>query len=277
MAFVPPLFKKLGKTVTDLFKDPFETKKQLKLKSTTANGVTLESTLEAQKNGEYGGSAKSTFKQADIGTIEAELATSGSTKYSVKAEHLSDGLTVKLSGDEKPAGKVEVDYAREYFSLSSTVDVSKDSAVIEEAGVLGYDQLAVGGAIKFNVNTSKIVDFNVGAEYSQPDYTVTVRTSDQASKLGTSYLHKFKETTLASIFSYDVDKGHRALGVLGQFNLGSKHENITTKVNTDGTLGLAFEHGLPQYHAKLRISTDHNLKSAAAAPVYGFTLSVGDF
>jgi len=59
----------------------------------------LETTGEALKSGDFAGTLKSTYKQADLGTFEAELNTSGATSYSLKADKLTKGLTVKVRYD----------------------------------------------------------------------------------------------------------------------------------------------------------------------------------
>ena len=51
------------------------------------------------KSGDFAGTLKSTYKQADLGTFEAELNTSGATSYSLKADKLTKGLTVKVRYD----------------------------------------------------------------------------------------------------------------------------------------------------------------------------------
>ena len=43
--------------------------------------------------------------------------------------------------------------------------------------MIGFDGLSVGGEVKFDVkHVNDIDDYNVGAEYSQPDYTATIKT-----------------------------------------------------------------------------------------------------
>jgi len=276
--FVPPLFKKFGKSLQDLFKEQFEYKKQLKLKTNTSSGVTLESGVEAlSKGGDYAGNVKATWKQPEIGTFETELHTSGNTKYSVKAEKLSKGLIVKVSGDEKPAGKVEVDYAQEYFSSSLTVDVSKDVTAADAAGVVGYDGLSVGGQAKYDITAQKLVDFNAGAEYAQPDFTVTLKTSDQASKFGTSYYHKISsDITVGGLFSYDTEKAARVFTVGGQYGLGDG-SFVKAKVDTNGIFATALEHRLRQPVTKFVLSTEFNTKSASTGPQnVGIALHLGD-
>jgi len=271
--FVPPLFKKFGKTVQDLFKEQYDFKRQFKLKSSTATGATLESTIESfAKGGDFAGSLKSTWKQAEIGTFETELHTSGATKYSVKADQLGKGLTVKLSGDEKPSGKIETDYAQNLFSSSITLDAASNATSVDFGGVVGFDGLAVGGHVKADITGQKVSDFNAGAEYTGKDFTVTVKTSDQTSKLGTSYFHKLNsDLSVGALFTYDVEKGTRTLTIGDEYRLGGK--NLAKgKIDTNGQLSVALVHQLAAVKVGLALET--NIHSGAKN--YGITLSYGD-
>jgi len=277
--FVPPLFKNFGKTVADLFKEQFDYKKQVKVKSSTPNGVTLQSTAEtaSKTGGDFQGTVKATYKQPDIGTFEAELNTAGTTKYSVKADKLTKGLAVKVSGDEKPAGKIEVDYAQEFFSGSLNVDVSKDATSSEVAGVIGYDGLAVGGQVKYDITRQNLADFNAGAEYAQSDYTLSVKTADQANILTTSYLHKYStDVTLGAVFAYDIEASKRLLTVGGSYKVDA---NIATKlkIDTNGILAAVLEHKLRNPAAKFVFSSEFNAKAASTVPEkFGLALHLGD-
>jgi len=277
--FVPPLFKKFGQTLTDLFKEQFEYKKQLKLKTTTANGVSLQSGAEVvgKTGAEFAGNVKATYKQADIGTFETELHTAGVTKYSVKADRLTKGLTVKVSGDEKPAGKVEIDYAQEYFSSSLTVDVSKIATAIEGAGVVGFDGLSVGGQVKYDITGQRLSDFNAGTEYAQPDFIVSLKTSEQANKITTSYIHKLSpQLTTGACFAYDIESNKRLLTVGGSYRIDSA-SFTKAKIDTNGILSTIFEHRLRNPNVKLVLASEYNAKQACTVPEkVGLSINLGD-
>jgi len=277
--FVPPLFKNFAKSVTDLFKEQFEYKKQLKVKTTTSNGVTLETGAEtaSKTGGDFAGNLKATYKQADIGTFQAELHTSGSTKYSVKADKLTKGLAVKISGDEKPAGKVEVDYAQEFFSSSLNVDVSKGATGVEGAAVVGFDGLSVGGQVKYDITGQAVADFNAGAEYAQPDFTVTVKTSDQAGKINTSYLHKVNpDLTLAGVFAYDIESSKRLLTVGGSYKIDPQ-ASTKVKLDTNGVFSALLEQKLKNPAVKFIFCSEFNAKAASTVPEkFGLAVHLGD-
>lgn len=276
-SFVPPLFKNFGKAFSDLLKEQFEYKKQFKVKTHTGD-VTVETGAESlSKAGDFGGSLKATYKNADIGTFEASLCTSGTTKYSVKADKLTKGLAVKVSGDEKPAGKVEVDYAQEFLSSSVNVEVSKESTAVDGAGVIGFDGLAVGGHVKYDVSGQKLADFNAGAEYAQADFTVTVKTTDQANKVHTSYLHKYsKDLSLGAAFCYDIEASKRLLTFGSSFRV-CEHNFTKVKVDTNGVLSAIWEHKLKSPAVKFVLSSELNAKAVSTVPEkFGLALHLGD-
>jgi len=272
MAFIPPFFKNFGKTLSDLFKEQYDYSRQLKIKSTTANGVVLESSF---KNGNEGG-VKATCKQPDIGTLQAELYTTGSTKYSVKNEKLAKGLTLKLSGDEKPSGKVEIDYAQEHVATSLVADVAANTS-LDAALVTGFEGLSVGGHYKHDVVAQQTKDYNVGAEYSFNDYTFTVKTSDAISKVSVGYLHRYStDLQLGAQLAYDL-KDHKNLLTVGTAYTVDKSTALKAKVDSQGLLAAVLEHKLPHPAAKIAISVENNAKAASTTPQsFGITLHLGD-
>jgi len=274
--FIPPLFKKFGQSVKDLLTEQFEYKKTVKVKTSAANGIALESSAEAVK-GDYAGNVKGTYKQADIGTFEVELNTSGSAKANVKADKLTKGLTVKASVEEKPAGKLEADWAQEFYSLSFGVDTSKDATAVDSAAVIGFDGLSVGGAVKYDIVGQQLQDYNSGVEYSQSDFVATVKTTNQADKIQASYLHKVSgDLSLGGLFGYDIVSGKRVFTFGGQYKVDP---DLTTKVkaDTDGVLSTVLEHRLRKSYAKVLLSSEFNLRNRTAAPEkFGLGLIFGD-
>jgi len=274
--FIPPLFKKFGQGVKDLFTEQFEYRKYAKVKTAAANGVTLESTGEAVK-GDFAGNLKSTYKQADIGTFETELNTSGSAKFTVKADKLTKGLTVKASVDEKPAGKLEVDFSEEFFSTSFGVDYAKDSTAVEGAAAVGFDGLSVGGAVKYDIVGQHLADYNSGIEYTQPDFTTTVKTTNQADRVQASYLHKVSgDLSLGGLFGYDVVTGKRLLTFGGSYKVDPTL-TIKQKIDTEGTFATVLEQRISKAYAKVLISAESNLRNQSAIPEkFGLGFIFGD-
>jgi len=263
--FIPPLFKKFGQGVKDLFTEQFEYKKYAKVKTSTSSGVALETTGEALK-GDFAGNLKSSYKQADIGTFETELNTSGAAKFTVKADKLTKGLTVKASVDEKPVGKLEVDFAQEFYSASFGVDASKDTTAVEGGASVGFDGLSVGGAVKYDIVGQNLADYNSGVEYTQPDFTATVKTTNQADRVQAAYLHKVSgDLTLGGLFGYDIVTGKRLLTFGSNYKLDADR-STKVKVDTDGILSAVLENRVPKSRAKIVLSSEFNLRNQSATP-----------
>jgi len=188
--FTPPLFKKFGKSLDDLLKKKYGAKKEFKVKSSTQDGTSFESTVAFTKESVYTGALKATHKFAAYGKAEAEIDTLGAFKGSFEsADKLAKGVTVKVSTSEKPQGTVEVDYVKDAFTFSGTVDQSRKVSV-EGASSIGHEGLSVGGQVKYNATEQLVSDYNVGLEYSQTGYTATVKTEDQADNVVFSYIHQ---------------------------------------------------------------------------------------
>jgi voltage-dependent anion channel protein 2 len=256
----------------DFFKEQFDYSKQLKLKSTTANGVVLESSL---KDGVEGG-VKATYKQSDVGTFQVDLSTAGSAKYSFKAEKLAKGLTAKLSGDETPSGKVEIDYAQEMVSTSVVSDVSANSVVLDGAVTAGLDGFSAGGHVKYDVSAQQTRDFNVGAEYSSSDYTVTIKTSDSISKFAAGYFHNYSSDMQIGVqVQYDLRSSSNVITVGGSCKLDAASA-VKLKVDSHGLLAAVLEHRLAGPSVKILLAAETNAKASTAPERFGVTLLLGD-
>jgi len=277
MSLVPPFFKNFGKSLCDLFKEQYDFVRAVKIKSTTSNGVVFESSV----NGSNEGGVKATYKQADIGTLQAEVLTTGCAKYSLKNDKLHKGLTVKLSGDEKPSGKVEVDYSLEHTALSLTADVAAATCV-DAAVVAGFDGASVGGHFKYDVVGHQPKDYNLGVEYSMPssssspDLTFTARTCDSISKVCLGYFHRYSPSLqFGAQFSYGLKDGKNELTV-GTSHVLDHSALIKAKINTNGTFAAAVEHKLAYPAAKVVLALQYDAKSIPRPQQFGVTLQLGD-
>jgi len=271
------LFKKFGKDLADLFKEKFDFKKQVKVKQIAQNGITVETTGEAQKSGDYSGNIKGSYKQPDFGLFEVELNTLGATNYSVKADKLSKGLTVKVSGDEKPSAKAEVDYQVEMYSASLGLEHNPGGNVVETGGALGYEGVSVGGSVKYDISGGNLTDYNGGVEYTQPRYTTTVKTANQASKLSFTEIFKYSAaTTLGGNFTYDINSGKYVVTAGAGYAFDPSCYS-KAKIDSDGYLTTLWEHRLSKAGVKYQLTSEFNVRNVSATPErYGIALIFGD-
>jgi hypothetical protein len=248
----------------------------VKLKSTTASGIHLDTTGESVK-GDLQGAVKVTHKTSQVGTVEFEAGTSGAVKYSVKNDKLAKGVVVKASGDEKPSGKLEVDYSKPNLGLSATVDASDKAFNVGAAAVAGFEGLSVGGEAVYDTKASKVADYNAGAEFEQADLKLTVRTLERADKLEASYHHKLRaDLTTGASFSYNIVSDAKLLTVGGSYAV-SDASTLKAKADTAGTVSTFFEHKVRASSVKFGVLSVFDAKKASATPEkYGLTLTFGD-
>jgi len=276
--FIPPLFKRFGKGLQDLFKEQFEYKKQVKVKDALSKDVTVEVTGEAIKGtSEFAGNVKTTYKVPDFGTVESELNTLGTANANVKADRLAKGLTVKVSGDERPMGKLEVDLAKEYYSTGFTVERNPSGNFVDGALVAGFDGLALGGGVKYDVANGNLSEYNGGLEYSKPDFTSTIKTTGQAQKVLLQHLHKVNgDLTVGGQFSYDIASGKYVAAAATALKFDPTASG-KVKIDSDGFLSTVFEHKFNATNVKFLVSSEYNVRNLNTAPDrFGLGLIFGD-
>jgi len=285
MAFIPPLYSKLGKSLSDLLKKKFEYSSKVSVRNNVTSDVTVEATTSLNEKSTYGGAVETTYKNRDFGEVKAEANTEGVLKAEVKANKLVDHLTVTLSGTERPSGKLLAEYQQEYFSLSGQVEHNSETTKLEATAVVGFDGFSVGGQARYDTATSDLEDYNAGAEYTKEDFTATIVTTDRADKLVASYFHKIKnrnaglKTVIGGRFEYDLTKqaNNRVLSI------GAEHDidKLTTargKIDSNGTIAAVVEHRLDNPSLKLQLAAQWSGKNKTTSPEkYGLGMCFGDY
>lgn len=280
MSHNPPLFKNFGKSYKDLIEKKFEFNREVKVKTTTLNGVTFESAGRAGKASDYTGALKVTYKRSDFGTVETEVDTDGNGKASVEADQLKKGVVVKFSGTQALAGNVDVAYRREYAAVSGGVSISSKATALDASGAVGYDGLFVGGAVKYDGTQQLCSDYNAGAEYAQPDFTVTVKTTDRAEKVTASYVHNLNpDVSVGAGFNYNIANTQRldaSLALVGSYAI-DRDTTVKGKFVSTGTFTAALEQRLYNPKLKYGLAGEFNLKNQSAVPEkFGFALTFGE-
>jgi len=287
-AFIPPLYNNIGKTFKDFIGKKYDYKNQVNTKNNVHGGdVTLDSTLvlgEGKEKGssDFSGVVKATYKNKDFGQVEGEIATKGALWGEVKATKLHDGLTVILRGTEKPTGKVTAEYRQESVATTVSAEVQTGTTLVEGTLVAGVDGFSVGGQALYNTGKADVDDYNFAGEYSQPDYTLSVRTANKAEQVNGSYWHKIPSsrgklgTQVGGQLSWDLQSNNRV------FTLGTEHDvddstSVKGKIDSNGIVSGVVEHRLANPAMKVGLSSQWNGKNKFTSDKFGVALSFGDF
>jgi len=285
MAFVPPLYSKLSKSLSDLLKKKFEYSSKVSVRNNVTSEVTVEATTSLNEKSVYGGAVEATYKNKSFGEVKTEANTEGTLKAEVKANKLADNLTLTFSGTERPSGKVLAEYQQDHFSVSAQVEHNNETTKLEATAVVGFDGFSVGGQARYDTATSDLEDYNAGAEYTQDDFTATLVTTDRADKLVASYFHKIKnrtaglKTVIGGRFEYDLTKqANNCVLFIGAEHDVDKITTVRGKVDSNGTIAAVVEHRLDNPSLKLQLAAQWSGKNkTTTTEKFGLGACFGDF
>eukprot|EP00455_Lapot_gusevi_P025323 TRINITY_DN265_c0_g1_i2.p1 TRINITY_DN265_c0_g1~~TRINITY_DN265_c0_g1_i2.p1 ORF type:complete len:281 (-),score=136.33 TRINITY_DN265_c0_g1_i2:126-968(-) len=275
--FTPTVFSSLGKTVADFFDKKFDLDRRLVLKSKAANGLSWTATSKAVTEDEktvFTNELSAKLKHKVLGTVEVKGNTSGALSTEIKADKFQKGLVVKVSGATKPNGKVDVTYTKDFAAVNVVADVNKDTAVVEASAVVGFDGLSVGGVASFAKGSNELKDYNGAFEYTQSDFSATLKTENKANKLVLSLLHSINaSTSFAARGAYNTADGDKSLEFGASHNV-DETTSVKAKLNHKGLFTALFEQ-------QVRPSVKLALVSQTCVPCFssakfGFALNLGD-
>jgi len=287
MAFVPPLWTNFGKSLKDLLTKKYDYKHQVTVKSGVTSELGLETTvgLHEKDAGAFTGQVKAKYKNKDFGEVEGEIGThpnkdKATLSAEVKANKFYDGLTVVLRGTDVPAVRAGAEYRHDSVATSLFVEAGKEATAVEATLAAGFDGFTVGGQGKV-CSTHEIVDYNFGAEYSQSDYFLTLKTAKKVEELLFGYFHNLPsrnklKTQVGAQVNWNLDSSAKV------FTVGTEHEIDETtatkaKIDTEGVLAAVLEHRLSNPLLRLQLSANWRVQDRAAAPKqFGVALTFGD-
>jgi len=235
----------------------------------------------------FTGTVKATYKNKDFGKIESEIGTApnkdkATLSTEVKATKIYDGLTVIVKGTDVPNVKVTGEYRQESVATSVAVEAAKDKTQVEGTLAVGFDGFTVGGQGRYCGNHG-VADYNFGAEYSQNEYALTIKTESKTEKLVGSYWHNIPssrnklKTQVGGQVNWNVENGSKV------FTVGTEHDidegtTVKGKIDTDGVLGAVVEHRLTNPAVKLNLSGNWQVKDKSTNPKqFGVALTFGDY
>jgi hypothetical protein len=292
MAFVPPLFTKLGKSADDLFTKKYAYKNTLAVKNKSKTGLNFTSGLVHSGKG-VDGSLKLKFKKDTFGEAEGEFSTSGTVKGSIKAKKLVKNATFVVADDLKPKEhpkeptyKAGVEYAQDNVSGIAFFETSFwKNSLVHLAGLVGFDGISVGGEVKANPqDTKNLVDYGVAAQYDHADFSVTGKTLNKFADLEVKGLYKISADHQVGVAVTKKIQG--GSGNDDAFALGTECKidaitKVKAKGDTKGILSAVLEHRLKNPNLLLTTASSfdaNNLKNGNfTAKDFGVSVLFGDY
>jgi len=284
-SFVPPYFGKIGQSVKDLFKKKYEYDHTVKTINKAKNGWTLESGAKSADN--VKGFIKGKYADPAWGESEVEVNTCAKSenKATLKLKKLADGVTVTLGSTCKDGSSdlsADIQYEQEYFAEQTVLKTDIfNKHTLDLSATVGFDGLAVGGQVKLDLSKgADVTDTNVGAQYTNSDFTLSLYTEKNCDLINGGYFQKInRDTQVGALIKYDTT-GKSARSV----TIGTEHQldfDTTIKASAElptGVVSTAIEHRLSNPKLQFGVAAQFKaLERPLVASKFGLSLTFGDF
>jgi hypothetical protein len=296
-----PLFKDIGKRVSDLLTKQFPSDKReqkAEWKSTTADGLKLEFAVKSEEGRDGSkttGSIKNDYYYKPWNsTFTAEFNTDREIKGEVSfQDRFVKGLKTIFTAQSQRRdgldyfGTLGFEYAHEYATatLSSEFGRRTDNAM-KASLVVGSQGVSLGANVEYvrRERDTELKEFKTVLAYASDEFDVTghgkVATTSKgsSSELGASYYHKLSsQVAVGTEVKFDVsnDPGKKPSLAFGTSYKLQPDSTLKARYDTEGRLALSLSQQVNR-SVNLLVSTtiDTNAPSSKNGTSVGFTLSL---
>ncbi|BGP43467.1 Mitochondrial porin [Rhodotorula kratochvilovae] len=278
MSAVPPSWKDLGKSASDLLnKDYPLAGNALEVKTRAPNNVAFKvAGVRDAKSGAIAGDLEAKYVDAKNGvTLTQAWTTSNILKTQVELENqIAKGLKLDVQGHLLPAtqGKsayVTAIYKQPSLHTRALLDVFKGPTFTADA-VIGRDGFLLGAESTYSVPTGAITRYALGLGYAAPSYTVTLHGLANLSVFSASYYHKVsKDVEAGAKAIYDTKAPTSQVGLeVGTKAYLDNTAFVKIKANSAGIVAAGYTQALrPGVKASFGIAVDTNKLGEASHKV----------
>jgi len=294
-----PLFKDLGKRVSDLLTKDFPSDKReqkAEWKSTTPTGVKLEfnlTTKEDRDGVKTVGAVKNEYSYRPWATtFTGELNTDREVKLEAGVQDkLVKGLKniFTLESKAKKGGleyfeSFGAEYRHEHVSATASAEFGKATEnAIKASLVVGTQGIAIGTSAEYvRRDTTELKELKSSVSYSSDEFDVVAYGKVNAKKsteVGATYFHRINsDFAVGTEIKFDVttkDSDKKPTLAFGSTYRFHPDATVKARFDTDGKLALSYAHQVNPT-AKLLVSAtiDTNEPSSKQGTQFGFTLSL---
>jgi len=198
---VPPSWKDLGKSSSDLLSKDFPTSgTSLEVKTKTPSNVTFKVAGFSPAHGDKitGDIEAKNIDPMNGMTLTQAWTTHGLLKTNVELENqLAKGLKFELNTalhpDQQKEGRhhglLATHYKQPGLHSRAFLDIFKGPSFTADT-VIGRDGFFLGGEATYDIRDGLIKGYNAALGFAGPDYTVTVHGLQKFNTFSASYYHK---------------------------------------------------------------------------------------
>ncbi|KAL7135749.1 hypothetical protein ABFS83_11G119100 [Erythranthe nasuta] len=270
----PGLYSDIGKRARDLLNKDYNSDQKFTLTTYSPTGVTL--TSSGTKKGElFLADVNTQFKNKNV-TTDIKVDTSSNLFTTITVDELTPGLKTILSfkAPDQRSGKLELQYLHDYAGLSSSIGLTANP-VVNFAGVLGNNKLALGSDLSFDTKEGAFLKYNFGASFTNADLIAAVTLNNKFDSVSASYYHTVNPLTNTAVggeFTHSFSSSENTITVGTQHSLDPL-TNVKARVNNAGKVSALIQH---EWRPKslITVSTEVDAKAFDKSAKFGLALAL---
>ncbi|CAL0317208.1 unnamed protein product [Lupinus luteus] len=274
MAKGPGLYSDIGKKARDLLFRDYNSDQKFTITTYSPTGVAI--TSSGTKKGDiFVADVNTQLKNKNI-TTDIKVDTSSNLFTNITINEPAPGLKAifNFKVPDQRSGKVELQYVHEYAGISTSVGLTANP-VVNFAGVVGTNAIALGADLSFDTKAGELTKLNAGLNFTKDDLVASLTVNDKGDALNASYYHVVNPLTNTAV---GAEVTHRISTNENTLTLGTQHalDPLTTvkaRVNNFGKANALIQH---QWRPKsfFTISGEVDTKAIEKSAKVGLSLAL---
>ncbi|OIW12439.1 hypothetical protein TanjilG_04188 [Lupinus angustifolius] len=274
MAKGPGLYSDIGKKTRDLLFRDYNSDQKFTITTYSPTGVAITSS-GTRKGDLFVADVNTQLKNKNI-TTDIKVDTSSNLFTNITVNEPAPGLKAifNFKVPDQRSGKVELQYAHEYAGISTSVGLTANP-VVNFAGVVGTNAIALGADLSFDTKIGELTKLNAGLNFTKDDLVASLTVNDKGDALNASYYHVVNPLTNTAV---GAEVTHRISTNENTLTLGTQHalDPLTTvkaRVNNFGKANALIQH---QWRPKsfFTISGEVDTKAIEKSAKVGLSLAL---
>jgi voltage-dependent anion channel protein 2 len=239
----PGLYTDIGKKARDLLYKDYQSDHKFSVTTYSPTGVAITST--GTKKGElFLADVNTQLKNKNI-TADIKVDTNSNLFTSITVNEAAPGLKTILSCKipDQRSGKLELQYLHDFAGVCSSIGLTANP-IVNFAGVLGTNALALGTDVSFDTKTSSFTKCDAALSFTNTDLIGSLALNNKGDTLSASYYHIVSPLTSTAV---GAEVAHTFSTNENTITVGTQHalDPLTTvkaRVNNLGKANALIQH-----------------------------------
>lgn len=268
----PGLYTEIGKKARDLLYKDYQSDQKFTISTYSPTGVAITST-GIKKGDLFLADVNTQLKNKNV-TADIKVDTASNLFTTITVDDSTRGLKSIFSFrvPDQRSGKIEVQYLHDHAGISTSFGLASNP-VINFAGVIGTNALALGTDVTFDTKSGDFTKCNVGFNVTNADLIASLAVNDKGNTLVASYYH-----AVSPLSAVGAEVAHSFSTNENTITVGSQHScnpltTLKARVNNSGKASALVQH---EWRPKslFTVSAEVDTKAIDKSPKVGLALAL---